>query len=277
MARNEIRHRANVVRQFGDIPRVQANEARLGQVFVNLLVNAAQAIEAGSAHENTITLTTRRADNMVAIEFTDTGAGIAPDMLPRVFDLFFTSNASGLGTGLGLAICHRIVTAMDGRIEAESRPGGGNTFRVVLPRARTGRTFGTPILPSPLAAGPPPRSVLVVDDEPAVGRTIERLLIPHRVMVVTRARDALSRIAAGEHFDVIVCDIMMPELTGMDFYARLREARPDFADRVIFLSGGAFTPRVREFFDRIPNHRIDKPIDAAQLRQLVESASTPPA
>jgi signal transduction histidine kinase len=272
MARNEIRHRANVVRRFGDVPRVYGNEGRLGQVFLNLIVNAAQAIPEGNTDQNTITITTRRLDDMVAVEIADTGAGIAPEALPLIFDVFFTTKEIGVGTGLGLAICHRIVTAMNGRIEAESRLGAGTTFRVVLPRARTGRTLGVPILPSPLDAAPPPLSVLAVEDEPMVGRTLQRLLTPHRVTVVTRAREALARIIAGEHFDVILCDVMMPELTGMDFHAQLGEARPDLADQIIFLSGGAFTPRAREFFAKIPNPRLDKPIDAARLRSLVEAA-----
>jgi CheY-like chemotaxis protein len=275
MARNEIRHRATVVRAFGDVPKVYANEARLGQVFLNVIVNAAQAIPEGDTKGNTIAIATRRLEDMVAIEITDTGAGIAPEVLPRIFDVFFTTKSIGVGTGLGLAICHRIVTAMNGRIEAESRLGGGTTIRVVLPRARTGRTLSVPILPSPFMEPSPARSVLAVEDEPAVGRTIQRLLAPHRVTVVTRAREALARIAAGEHFDVILCDVMMPELTGMDFHARLREARPELADHVIFLSGGAFTPRAREFFERVPNPRIDKPIDPAKLRSLVEGAPQP--
>jgi len=275
MARNEIRHRATVVRQFGDVPKVFANEARLGQVFLNVIVNAAQAIPEGNTNGNTIAIATRRLEDMVAIEITDTGAGIAPEVLPRIFDVFFTTKSIGEGTGLGLAICHRIVIAMSGRIEAESRLGSGTTIRVVLPRARTGRTLSVPILPSPFADPAPARSVLAVEDEPAVGRTIQRLLTPHRVTVVTRAREALARIAAGEHFDVILCDVMMPELTGMDFHARLREARPELADHVIFLSGGAFTPRAREFFERVPNPRVDKPIDPAKLRSLVEGAPPP--
>lgn len=275
MARNEIRHRANVVRLFGDVPRVYANEARLGQVLLNLIVNAAQSIPEGNTNGNTITIATRRLDDMVAIEVTDTGGGIAPEVLPRIFDVFFTTKAAGVGTGLGLAISQRIVTAMNGRIEADSRVGAGTTIRVVLPRARTGRTLGVPILPSPFEAAPPARSVLAVEDEPAVGRVLQRLLMPHRVTVVTRAREALARIGAGEHFDVILCDVMMPELTGMDFHALLRDARPDLADQVIFLSGGAFTQRARDFFETIPNPRLDKPIDAAKLRSLVESAQPP--
>jgi len=130
-------------------------------------------------------------------------------------------------------------------------------------------------LPSLHADAPAALSVLVVEDEPAVGRTLQRLLIPHRVTVVTRGRAALARIAAGETFDVILCDVMMPEQTGMEFHDRLREVRPDLASRIIFLSGGAFTQRAREFFERVPNPRIDKPIDAVKLRLLVEGAPLP--
>ncbi len=274
MAQNEIRHRANVVRRFGDVPKVYANEARLGQVFLNLIANAAQAIPEGNANQNAITIVTRRLNDMVAIEITDTGGGIAPEVLPHIFDAFFSTKAVGVGTGLGLAICHRIVTALNGRIEAESTVGQGTTFRVVLPRARTGRTFGVPILPSLNEAARPALSVLVVEDEPAVGRTLQRLLVPHRVTVVTRGREALARIAGGENFDVILCDVMMPEQTGMEFHDRLREERPDLARRIIFLSGGAFTQIARDFFDRVPNARIDKPIDAVKLRLLVEGALT---
>jgi len=272
MARNEIHHRANVVRRFGEVPKAYANTARLGQVFLNLIVNAAQAIPEGHKEHNAITITTRRLDDRVAVEIADTGAGIAPDVLPRIFDPFFTTSVSGVGSSIGLAISHRIVTALNGRIEVESRPGAGSTFRVILPRARTGRTLGVPILGSPFEAPPPPRSVLAVEDDPMVGRTLQRLLAPHRVTLATRAREALARIDAGEHFDVILCDVMMPELTGMDFHARLQAVRPDLADQIIFVSGGAFTARAREFFAKISNPRLDKPIDAAKLRSLVEAA-----
>ncbi len=275
MARNEVRHRARVVRQFGDVPRAYANEARLGQVFLNLIANAAQAIPDGRADQNTITITTRRFDDRVAVEITDTGRGVAPEALPSIFDAFFTTKETEVRAGLGLSISHRIVTAMNGEIQVESKLDVGTTVRVILPRARTGRTLGTPILPSPLAAAAPVRSVLVLEDDPAVGRTFQRILLPHRVTVVTRAREALARIGGGEHFDVIVSDVMMPEMTGIDFHARLRAIRPDLADHVIFVSGGVFSPSAREFFARIPNPRLDKPIDAVLLRSLVDAAPVP--
>jgi signal transduction histidine kinase len=274
MARNELRHRAKVVRRFGNVPLVDANEARLGQVFLNLLVNAAQAIPEGQTDHNSITITTALEEGMVAIDIADTGGGIGAEVLPRIFDVFFTTKPIGVGTGLGLAICHRILTAMDGRIEVESRLGEGTTFRVALKRARSGRTIEMPVtktvLPQPGRVG----TVLVIEDEPALGRVLQRLLAPHRVTVVTRANEALIRVTAGESFDLILCDLMMPEMTGMDFYNALSPAFPEVAARVVFMSGGAFTPGAREFLETTSNRRIDKPIDTLRLRRLVEEALT---
>jgi signal transduction histidine kinase len=275
MARNELRHRAKVVRRFGDVPKVDANEARLGQVFLNLIVNAAHAIPEGHTDENAITITTRRQDNMVAVDVADTGTGIAPEVLPHIFDVFFTTKAIGVGTGLGLAICHRIVTGMNGRIEVRSQVGEGTTFTVMLPRVRTGQTQEVPAPPRPAPVSSPtrPRSVLVVEDEVAVGRTLQRLLAPHLVTVVSRAREALERIASGERYDLLLCDLMMPELTGMDFYRALRASEPAMSDRVVFMTGGAFTQGSREFLDQVSNPRIDKPIDISRLRSLIETGA----
>jgi signal transduction histidine kinase len=276
MARNELRHRAKVVLRLGDVPRVEANESRLGQVFLNLIINAAQAIPEGNADRNSITITTARWNDMVQIDIADTGSGIPPEVLPHIFDVFFTTKPLDVGTGLGLSICHRIVTAMHGGIDVDSRLGEGTTFRVTLPRAHTGHTAEVPmaVLPGPPSATP--RSVLVVEDEAAIGRILQRLLVPHQVTVVTRARAALERLAAGEHFDVIISDLMMPDLTGMDFHAELRRLRPALADQVVFMSGGAFTPATRAFLSTIPNPCLDKPIDATKLRLLVEGRGTPP-
>jgi signal transduction histidine kinase len=272
MARNELRHRAKVVRRFGTVPLVDANEARLGQVFLNLLVNAAQAIPDGRTDHNTITITTAIEDGMVTIDIADTGAGIAAEVLPRIFDVFYTTKPIGVGTGLGLAICHRILTAMDGRIEVQSRLGEGTTFRVAVRRARSGQTIEMPVVSGVVPDAGRTGTVLVIEDEPALGRVLQRLLAPHRVTVVTRASEALGRLAAGESFDLILCDLMMPEMTGMDFHAELSRSFPAVAARVVFMSGGAFTPGAREFLETTPNRRIDKPIDTARLRQLVEEA-----
>jgi signal transduction histidine kinase len=272
MARNELRHRAKVVRRFGTVPLVDANEARLGQVFLNLLVNAAQAIPEGQTDHNSITITTALEDGMVVIDIADTGTGIPAEVLPRIFDVFFTTKPIGVGTGLGLAICHRILTAMDGRIEVQSRMGEGTSFRVAVRRARTNRTIEMPVQRPVAPHAGRIGAVLVIEDEPALGRVIQRLLAPHKVTVVNRANEALARVSAGETFDLILCDLMMPEMTGMDFYAELSRTFPEIAARVVFMSGGAFTPGAREFLETTSNRRIDKPIDTARLRRLVEEA-----
>ncbi len=273
MARNELRQRARVVLKFGKVPPVDGNDGRLGQVFLNLIVNAAHAIPEGRVDQNTITVATRSEGTMVLVEVSDTGTGIPPEVLPRIYDAFFTTKPIGVGTGLGLAICHRLITAMKGRIEVETRIGEGTTFRVFLPRARSGRTQETPVAPPAPSVPGRACSVLIVEDEPALGRVLGRLLAPHRVTAVTRAQEALARLRSGESFQLILCDLMMPEMTGMDFYAELVKTDQAAADRIVFMSGGAFTVSARSFLENISNQHLDKPIDTVRLRRLVEQVA----
>ncbi|HEX9052742.1 MAG TPA: PAS domain S-box protein, partial [Anaeromyxobacter sp.] len=154
LASNEIRHRAQLVVEPGDVPRVAASGYRLAQVLVNLLINAAQAIPEGRAAENVVRVSTSTApDGRAVVEVSDTGVGIAPEILPRIFDPFFTTKAAGVGTGLGLSICHGIVTQLGGEISVESTPGRGSTFRVALPPTAAA---GAPARP-PAASAPPRR------------------------------------------------------------------------------------------------------------------------
>jgi PAS domain S-box-containing protein len=136
IASNQIRVRARIVKDYGQVPLVQGDESRLGQVAINLLVNAAQAIPEGQPDENEIRVVTR-ADSAgrTLIEVRDTGCGIPPEIRSHVFEPFFTTKPVGTGTGLGLSICHGIVTALGGEITLESDPGKGSVFRVALPPA----------------------------------------------------------------------------------------------------------------------------------------------
>ena len=273
MARNELRHRAKIVRQFGEVPLVEGNEPRLGQVFLNLLVNAAQAIPEGNANGNAVTVTTSVQGDKVVVDVADTGSGIPPEVLPLIFDVFFTTKPIGIGTGLGLTICHRILTAVNGSIEVKSTQGVGTTFRVTLRRSRAGQTRENPV--SPMAVASPGRkpTALVVEDELALGRVLERILAPHRVVAVARAREALARIEAGERFDLVLCDVMMPEMTGMDLYNHLLASHPEIARGMVFITGGAFTSTAREFLEKVPNRRLDKPVESDILRALVDEAA----
>jgi signal transduction histidine kinase len=272
MAWNEIRHRARVVKEYGVIPLVNANESRLGQVVLNLVVNAAQAMPEGQVGRNLLRVATwTTTDGRVAIEVTDTGCGIPKENLERIFDPFYTTKPVGVGTGLGLAICHRIVSELGGAIEVESQVGKGTTFRVLLPPAIGGVTEADPPRPATRQRA----RVLVVDDEQAIGRALERNLRKHHdVVVLASGKEALVRILGGERFDVIVSDLMMPDMTGMDLHAELLRIDPVQARRLIFMTGGTFTARALEFLQHVSNPRIDKPVEFANLLALIAEVAT---
>lgn len=271
MASNEIRHRAQLVKNYGPVPPVHANEARLGQVFVNLLVNAAQAIPEGRAAHNEVRITTFTADDGSAVvEVRDTGAGIPESALEHIFDPFFTTKPAGIGTGLGLAICRTTVESLGGTIHVENLPKRGVAFRICL-----APYVGTSVVPKSNRASIPMGRrgrVLVVDDESLIANGLARVLgSEHDVTCLTSSREALARCEAGERFDVILCDLMMPELSGMDLHEAVRVLDSEQANRFVFLTGGAFTDRAAAFLDRSSNHCVEKPYDATSLRALVRT------
>jgi PAS domain S-box-containing protein len=266
MTRNEIAHRARLAVELPEaLPAVTAGPAELGQVFVNLLVNAAHAIPDG-AIDAEVRLAARAEGARVIVEVGDTGVGIPPELLSQVFDPFFTTKAVGAGTGLGLSVCHGIVNAAGGTIEVESVPGHGSTFRVILPAAATAAA------PARVPDAPPAPSrgrLLIVDDEPLVGRALARLVASsHEVVVVTSGADALARLVAGERFDLVLCDLMMPGISGMELEARVAQAVPAMVGRLVYMTGGAFTPLARAFLEA-GRPFLEKPIDAAALRTLL--------
>jgi PAS domain S-box-containing protein len=267
LAMNEIRHRARLVRDLGDAPRVDANAGKLGQVVVNLLVNAAQAIPEGDADKHEIRVTTRTAaDGHAVLEVRDTGPGMPPEIRRRIFDPFYTTKPVGEGTGLGLTICHGIVSALGGSIEVESTVGAGAIFRVTLPPSsvtdRASRPSAAPVSTETERRG----RVLVVVDEPLIGKSVQLLLSTrHDVVPLTSAREAYDRILSGERWDAVLCDLMMPEMTGMDLYERVEQRMPELARKMVFLTGGAFTPRARAFLERGRNPRVEKPFDEETL------------
>jgi signal transduction histidine kinase len=281
MAWHEIRHRARLVKNLCEVPPVEANEARLGQVFLNLLVNAAQAIPEGDANQQEVRVTTRTDDKgNVIVEVSDTGAGIPPEALSRVFDPFFTTRATGTGSGLGLSISHGTVRSMGGDLLVESTLGKGSTFRVVLPAAKAYRNGGPTSVPQ--LRPTPRRKVLVIDDEALVSEAIGRVLSDENdVTSASTAREALDLIARGEHFDAILCDLMMPVMTGMDLYAEVVRVAPHLTGRIVFMTGGAFTPRARAFLESVGNPCLEKPIEVSKLRSYITRAASaslhPPA
>jgi PAS domain S-box-containing protein len=272
VAGNEIRHRARLVTELEAIPVIEGSAQRLEQVFLNLLVNAVQALPEGRA-ENEIRVGLYLRRDAIVVEIADNGKGIPPEVLPRIFDPFFTTKSVGVGMGLGLSICHGIVTTHGGTIEVESDRGRGTRFRVVLPARPMSVPAEVPAERSaPLSASPGRRRrVLVVDDEPALGAMIERMLNPDfDVDVVTDGHQGLARLCAGAEYHTILCDIMMPEMNGMELHAMAAKRRPGIERRFVFMTGGAFTVRSAEFLAGVRNRRLEKPFDLAMLRAIVD-------
>lgn len=270
LAAFELRH-ARLERDDGPVPNALAEAGRLVQVFVTLVVYAAQSLPAATADRNVIRLRTTRDDaGRVVVEVADNGPGLAPDVAAHVFDPYFGAGTGDVGAGLGLAVVHGLVHALGGDIAVDTAPGAGCTFRVTLPAATdmAARRRTT----ADLGDDAPRRRVLVVDDEPLVARSIQRALREHDVEVVTSGRDALERCLA-DHFDVVVCDVMMPGLSGLDVWQRLRAERPQLADRFVFISGGALSAGSRQMLAGLPNPRIGKPFGVNELRDVVRKVA----
>lgn len=276
MAQSHIRHRGQIVRRYTDVPLVHGNEARLGQVFLNLLVNAAQALDEATRELNEVVITTAAMGDTVAVDVRDNGSGIAPDDLPRIFDPFFSTKAVGEGTGLGLFVCHGIVTALGGRICVDSDIGRGTTVRVELPVASS--PGGIDPKARRLDAEPRGR-ILVIDDEPLVLDAVRRTLQEeHDVTALANGHEALMHLLAGECYELILCDLMMPGVTGADLLARLSVERPDMAARLAFMTGGPVTRAARVALAQAPSGRIEKPFEPAELlgfvRERLSGAAT---
>jgi PAS domain S-box-containing protein len=273
MADLELRKHARVVTEFEDVPPVLGSEGRLGQVFLNLLLNAAQAIpEAGS---NEIRIRCRRQDQAVLVEISDTGRGISPELQARIFDPFFTTRPLGEGAGLGLAVCHGIVRGLGGQITVRSQVGRGSTFTVSLPALPT---EGSAAVPIRTENGKADVRVLVVDDEPFICSAIQRLLRrDHAVTTATSAREALTLLSGGQRFDVILSDLMMPEMSGEELLTTLRELAPEQARRVVIMTGGAFTPRSEEFLHSLELPHLTKPLTLEGLRAAIQKALEAPS
>jgi len=275
IANNEIRHRAKLTLDLAAAPLVDANEGQLGQVFLNLLVNAAQSIAEGAADENEIGVTTRTdARGRAVIEIRDTGAGIPDELKTRIFAPFFTTKEPGSGTGLGLSICHGIIVAHGGEIELESTVGKGSLFRVVLPPSSVATSpapVARPRSKARVQIHPPTGRFLVVDDEPAILKTYPRFLGNDQCVARSSGREALELLQHGERFDAILCDLMMPQMSGMELYDELARSVPEQAGRVIFVTGGAFTERARQFLAARTNQTLEKPFDAKHLFACVNT------
>ncbi len=267
MSMHELRQKATVVTELNPTPMALGDESRVSQVLVNLLVNAAQAFSTTDVDRNRVTVRTRVAEGeRISIEVIDNGPGIPDDVLPRIFDPFFTTKPVGVGTGLGLSISNNLVTSLGGELLVRTRLGEGTTFQLLLlpvPDESTG-------VLRPEQRDVKRGRVLVVDDEPHVLSMMARLLkAEHDVVIMRDGREAAELLLAGRTFDVVFCDLMMPNMSGVQLYGRILASRPELAERVVFMTGGTLSDgMVRDFLDNVHNERIEKPFDPANVRAM---------
>jgi two-component system, cell cycle sensor histidine kinase and response regulator CckA len=270
---NDVRNRARVTRQYLETTAVLADEGRLGQVFLNLLTNAMQAIPEGNVVDNEIKVATTTApDGRAVVEISDTGHGIPKPLLGRIFDPFFSTKPVGEGSGLGLSISHGIVRSLGGEIEADSEIGAGTTMRVLLPplSASLQKPPPTPSTEQAADGACRRRRVLVVDDEPMICRAIQYAVAGmHDVVLARSGREALDVLKSDDRFDLILCDLKMPDLSGAELHDALQRERPDVAQRLVLMTGAVLADEPDAPLG-LPCPVVTKPMSTDELRALIE-------
>lgn len=259
-----------LVEDLGPVPRVAADPQRLAQVFINLIINASQAIASTPGGQGRLVLRSRTtADGDACVEVIDTGPGIDAEVLPRLSEPYLTTRAADGGRGLGLYISRGIVTGHGGSLAHESVPGAGTTARVTLPAALRAsssgglaaaeRALGAPADAAPL------RRLLVVDDDPLVLRALARQLRELELVSAGNGVEALEILARDDRFDAIVCDVMMPRMSGPELEAIVAERHPALRPRMLFLTGGATVPSAERFLARPDVRWLGKPASGEAL------------
>ena len=269
MTFHELKHTARVEREFATgLPPLTTNPGKLHQVFTNLLINAGQAMEGRHPERNKIRVRTGLDKGVLFVEITDTGRGIAENILPIIFDPFFTTKPVGVGTGLGLSICAEIVRSFKGTIAVQSQSGKGSVFTVRLPLENG---LKAPRIDFHLPPAHFRGRILVVDDEPGNLEVLNRVLKKNAdVLTALSGMDALGIIGREQnHIDAIVSDFNMPDMNGEALYKILAQKYPGLEKRMIFITGGLFTEEARNFLAAIPNPCLQKPFKFEDLIKAV--------
>lgn len=271
MLGNEVRHRALLTLDLAeDLPLFPAWSGKFSQVATNLLLNAVQSITEGNVEANEIRVTTRRESEDLVLTVEDTGDGIDEETMTHVFEPFFTTKPAELGTGLGLPLCAKIVADHGGHIDVSSTVGTGSSFRVHIP-LNNGLRVSIPPPPPPNDDIAPGR-ILVIDDDPGMVRAYRRMLRRHDTTVVSSGAAALALLGERDDFELILCDLMMPEVDGLQVYASLMSSAPSVAERIVFCTGGAFTTRARKFLEAVENEVVEKPLSHEDVGRLLRGA-----
>jgi PAS domain S-box-containing protein len=267
--------RAAIERRQGPPAVVHADENWLVQIFVNLILNAADAVPAERADQNRIRISTRLEGAAVVVEVADNGPGVPAGVREAIFEPFFTTKPVGEGTGLGLFVTRNLVTALGGSVTIGEAPEGGALFSVRLPVEGAAAPAPEPIRP-PAPGKAACFSVLIIDDDPQVAElmrlSLQREYPASTVRALTSGRAAVDHLVEGARYDLVFCDLMMGELSGMRIHEELRRSAPGRERELIFMTGGVFDSVVADFLASIPNDCLDKPFDIrAEVRSRISA------
>jgi signal transduction histidine kinase len=262
---HEFRDRARVHANVAVAMVVELDEPRLAQLLVNLLSNAARSISTGAAERNSVTIDAHVEDDgeRAIIEISDTGAGMTPEAIACAFEpMFFAASGSGViaSVGLGLKLAREVARAVGGEVDLKSTVGQGTTARVVLP------LVGRPANPANVDGDR--GRVLVIDDDDSYLRGVRRALRGHDVTCCATVGDALAQLALAP-FDVVLAEMRMPDMSGIELYERVLRDQPTLASRIVFVAAHHSNDRFAEFLAAVPNKRVEKPMAPATLRALV--------
>ncbi|MEM9729098.1 MAG: ATP-binding protein [Myxococcota bacterium] len=271
MVFNQIRYRARLVKRFEPIPMLPAYPGRIAQALVNLLTNAADAIDGGAYDKHRIVVSTRLESDEVIIGVSDTGMGIDDSDRARIFTPGFTTKAHDGGMGLGLTLCKRVAEEHGGRVVVHGLPDRGTRFELVIPVDTGLEPVERPRESRPISEAPTSRArILIVDDDAMVLSALRRRLRRrYDIVTVLGGVEALARLEEDPEFDAVICDLMMPEVDGKSFYETTQKLYPQLADSIVFMSGGAFTPRLRKFAASVSNPVLQKPVTREHLESML--------
>ena len=253
---------------------VVGNVGQLSQVFLSLLVNAAQAIPPGRGTTAKIVVTTRREGNRIVASVTDTGVGIPAEVQARVFSPFFTTRSDSRGTGLGLSISRDTIKRHGGEISFRSEVGVGTTFTMSLPLAKGAQSEGEAAVPAPIPsvekANEGRHRVLFVDDEENLRKSYQRYFGDrYDVVLAPDGGQALEILADGGNFDLVVCDLVMPGMSGMELFRLACERFPAVQSRFVFVTGGVGQIEVQQFLATVKNPTFEKPFRFEEIDELL--------
>jgi len=256
-----VRHRAELVRRVDPLPPVVGSEARLGKLCLMLLLGAARAIPEGAVAGNAITVAAEARGGRVTLTVEDTGAPRSGDASARVRPQ----------DDRWIRACRSLATALGGELDAAPM-ARGTRVTLTLRAAEGGAAAAgaSPLAGAPSAGAAGRGRVLIVDDEPVLLHLMRRILQrDHDVVATTQAAEAIARLQAGERFDVFLCDLMMPSMSGIEVHRQVTLAAPEMAERMVFITAGAFTEHARAFLHRATVSWLEKPIDPDDLRALI--------